>query len=260
MSRLGLLGSGALVALFATFLVLPIIAVFVAAGPAELVGALGRESVTDAIRVSLTTNLIAQAIVIGFGTPAAYLISRGHRSKTLMTVLVELPLVLPPAVAGLGLLYTFGPEGLVGGFLSDAGVSIALTRTAVVLAVAYVSSPFFLRSAIAAFDNVDASAIDAAQTLGAGPFRVFTRIAIPIAARGLRAGAALGFARGLGEFGATIVFAGSLPGVTETLPLAVYGQLDRDPDAALATGAVLICLSVFLLGITKIGGQWQRSR
>jgi molybdate transport system permease protein len=152
--------------------------------------------------------------------------------------------VLPPAVAGIGLLAAFGRTGLL-------ATSVAFTKTAVVLAVAFVSAPFYVRTAVAAFESVDATLIAAARTLGASRWRVFARIALPLAAGGLGAGLALSFARGLGEFGATIMFAGSLERVTETLPLAIYAEFARSFDVALAIGALLVVFSFTLLLAVK---------
>jgi molybdate transport system permease protein len=152
--------------------------------------------------------------------------------------------VLPPAVAGIGLFAAFGRMGLV-------STSVAFTQTAVVLAVAFVASPFYVRTAVAAFEGVDTTLVDAARTLGARPWRVFARVALPLAAGGLGAGFVLAFARGLGEFGATIMFAGSLQGVTQTLPLAIYAQFERDFDVALALGALLVAFSFALLLAVK---------
>ena len=182
--------------------------------------------------------------IILFGTPAAYWIStrRGAVRDALVT-LVELPLVLPPAVAGIGLLVAFGRVGLLGGTFDALGIDIAFTKVAVVLAVTFVASPFYLRTAIASFEVVDPTLPAAARTLGARPGRVFLRVMLPLARGGLGAGAALAFARGLGEFGATIMFAGSLQGVTQTLSLAIYEQFDIDFDVALAISALLIVLS-----------------
>src|SRR5262249_40992161 len=158
--------------------------------------------------------------------PAAYLIA-SHRSfpgrKAVLT-LVELPLVLPPAVAGIGLLAAFGRFGLLGSSLRFFGIELPFTQTAVVLAIVFVASPFYVRGAIAAFESVDRTLLDASRTLGASQARTFRRIALPLAAGGLGAGAALAFARGIGEFGATIMFAGSLQGLTQTLPLAIYAE------------------------------------
>lgn len=249
---------GVALAMVLTFLMLPIVAIFVAVGPGELLTALGRDVVVDALLVSLKSSVIAQVFVLSIGTPAAYLIARGVPLRSVVVGLIEVPLVLPPAVAGLGLLFTFGSQGLLGGVFEAAGLRIPLTQVAVVLAVTFVSSPFYIRAAISAFEGVDHALVDAARTLGARPVRVFRRVVLPLAAGGLAAGATLALARGLGEFGATIVFAGSLQGTTETLPLAVYGELDRDPAAALAIGAVLIVASASILIGSKLVAQWRR--
>jgi molybdate transport system permease protein len=171
--------------------------------------------------------------------------------------LVELPLVLPPAVAGIGLLVAFGRAGLLGGEIEALGIDIAFTKAAVVLAVTFVASPFYLRTAIAAFDAVDPTLPAAARTLGAGRGRVFLRVMLPLARGGLGAGAALAFARGLGEFGATIMFAGSLQGVTQTLSLAIYEQFDVDFTVALAISALLIAISAAVLLSVKLASRWR---
>ena len=242
-----------------TFLLLPVAALFLQVPPGTLLGRLDDAVVLDALRVTAETNLVAQALILGFGTPAAYLLAtRRFRGRELVITLVELPLVLPPAVAGIGLIAAFGNLGLLGERIDRLGVQVG-TRTAVVLAVAFVSSPFYLRSAIAAFEAVDRGLLDAARTLGASPARVFARVALPLAAGGLGAGAALAFARGLGEFGATIMFAGSLQGVTQTFSLAIYDQFDVDFDVALAIGALLVVVSGALLLAVKLVPRWTPS-
>src|SRR5204863_4942001 len=183
---------------------------------------------------------------------------RRFRGRSLVLTLVELPLVLPPAVAGIALFAAFGRTGLLGGELDALGVQIPFTQAAVVLAVAFVESPFYLRGAIAAFEAVDGALIDAARTLGAGPGRVFARVALPLAAGGLGAASALALARGLGEFGATLLFAGSLQGVTQTLPLAIYAQFEVDFDTALAIGALFVCFGVVVLLALKLIPGWTR--
>jgi molybdate transport system permease protein len=199
-------------------------------------------------------------LIVLFGTPTAYLLaSREFRGRTLLVTLVELPLVLPPAVAGIGLLAAFGRLGLLGGTMESLGIDIAFTKTAVVLAVTFVASPFYVRTAIAAFEAVDRDLVAASRTLGAGPARTFFRVALPLAAGGLGAGAALAFARGLGEFGATIMFAGSLQGVTQTLSLAIYQEFDVDFDTALAIGALLVVGSALVLFAAKVIPAWRRS-
>ncbi len=204
------------------------------------------------------TNAIAMVLILGFGTPAAYWISsRGGGIRDVLVTLVELPLVLPPAVAGIGLLVAFGRAGLLGGTVEAAGVDIAFTKVAVILAVTFVASPFYLRTAVAAFEWVDPTLPAAARTLGAGRGRVFFRVMLPLARGGLGAGAALAFARGLGEFGATIMFAGSLQGVTQTLSLAIYEQFDLDFNVALAISALLIVISALVLLSVKLLTRWR---
>jgi molybdate transport system permease protein len=240
------------------FLLLPIAAIFLRVPPGELVGALERGVTRDALLVSIETSAMAHAAVLVVGTPAAYLLARRRfRGRGAVLTLIELPLVVPPAVAGIALLAAFGRTGLLGGELDALGVQIPFTQAAVVLAVAFVESPFYFRGAIAAFEAVDSTLVDAARTLGAGPARVFTRVALPLAAGGLGAASALALARGLGEFGATIIFAGSLQGVTQTLPLAIYAQLDQDFDTALAISALFIIVGALLLVTLKLYG-WLR--
>lgn len=246
--------------LFFAFLMIPLLAIFLRVPPADLVAQLGRDAARDALLVTLKTTLIAQALILVVGTPAAYLIAtHSFRGRALAVTAVELPLVLPPAVAGVGLLAAFGRLGLLGDTFGALGIRLSFSQAAVVLAVTYVASPFYMRQAIAAFEGVDRSLTDAARTLGAGPARTFGRIALPLAARGLGAGAALSFARGIGEFGATIMFAGSLQGVTQTLSLAIYAQLDVNFDTALALGALLVVVSAAVLLTAKLL-PWTRSR
>jgi molybdate transport system permease protein len=234
-----------LAAVALTFLALPVAAIFLRVPPATLVRELGDPVARDAVVVSLRTSALAQLLVVLFGTPTAYLLAtRRFRGRSLLLTLVELPLVLPPAVAGIGLLAAFGRTGLL-------GTSIAFTHTAVVLAVTFVSAPFYVRTGVAAFEGVEPTLVSAARTLGAGPWRVFSRVALPLALGGLSAGLVLSFARGLGEFGATIMFAGSLQGVTQTLPLAIYAEFSRSFDVALAIGALLVVFSFTLLLAVK---------
>jgi molybdate transport system permease protein len=235
-----------------------VIAVFLRVPPGELVSALGSSAAIDAIRVTAETLTIAMLLILGLGTPAAYWIStRRGAFRDVLVTLVELPLVLPPAVAGIGLLVAFGRAGLLGDSIDALGLDIAFTKAAVVLAVAFVASPFYLRTAISAFESVDPTLPAAARTLGAGRARVFLRVVLPLARGGLGAGAALAFARGLGEFGATIMFAGSLQGVTQTLSLAIYEQFDVDFDVALAISALLIVISALVLLTVKLTTRWR---
>jgi molybdate transport system permease protein len=242
------------------FLLLPIVAIFAHTSPAKLLEQLSNPVVKDAFIVSLKTSVVAQLLIIVFGTPAALLLAtRRFPGHALAITLVELPLVLPPAVAGIALLAAFGRLGLLGSSLHAAGITLPFTQSAVTVAVAYVASPLYIRQAIAAFEATDPDLAAASRTLGASPARTFFRVVLPLARGGLIAGLALSFARGLGEFGATIMFAGSLQRVTQTLPLAIYAEFDRNFDATLAISGVLVVVSIILLAGLRIGLTWQRS-
>jgi molybdate transport system permease protein len=261
--RRGLLAAGAFggSAVALAFLALPMVALFFHVTPRELASQLSNPVVTDALIVSLKTTAIAQVLILAFGTPLAYLLAtRRFRGRPLVVTLVELPLVMPPAVAGIGLLVAFGRNGLLGSTLDVFGISLPFTQTAVVLAVTFVASPLYIRQGIAAFEAVDPDLVAASRTLGAGPGRTFLRVVLPLAGSGLLAGEALAFARSLGEFGATIMFAGSLQGVTQTLPLAIYAQFAVDFDVAVAIGALLLVISAALLVTLKVTALWQPSR
>jgi molybdate transport system permease protein len=240
-----------------TFLCLPVVAIFVDTGPGRLLSSLGEPGSVDALLLSLKTTAIAMAIILVVGTPAAYLLAtRSFRGRSLVITLVELPLVLPPAAAGIALLAALGPSGILGGALDDAGIELALQTAGVVVALTFVASPFYLRQAQAAFGAVDRTMLDASRTLGASEARTFARIMIPSAMPGLLAGGALALGRALGEFGATLMFAGSFEGITQTVPLAIYARLATDFDSALALSAVLVAVSAaILLSVKLIGGS-----
>jgi molybdate transport system permease protein len=251
--------TAAAAAIAVAFLVLPVLALFVRVPPGRLFDALGSGAARDALLVSAKTSAIAHVCVLLVGTPAAWAIARRRfPGRALVLSLIELPLVLPPAVAGIALLVTFGRLGLLGGTLDALGIRIAFTKTAVVLAVAFVETPFFLRGAIASFEAVDETLLEAARTLGARPSRLFARVALPLAGGGLAAASALALARGLGEFGATLLFAGSLQGVTQTAPLAIYSQFEVDLDTALAIGCLFVLFSAALLVTVKLVLEWIR--
>jgi molybdate transport system permease protein len=257
-------GFDALLALAAgiavAFLAVPLIALLTQLPPGRLPGLLGERAVRDALAVTLRTNVAADLIIVAVGTPAAYLLARRRfRGRALAITLVELPLVLPPAVAGVALLAAFGRGGLLGDDLASAGIVLPFTEWAVVMAIVFVAAPFYVRQGIAAFGAVDPQYADAARTLGASPARTFLRIELPLAAGGLAAGGVLAIARGVGEFGATIVFAGSVQGSTQTLPLGIYEQLDADFDAALAIGILLVVLSAVILLSYKMLSSWRTS-
>jgi molybdate transport system permease protein len=233
------------------FLVLPVLAIFLDTSPAALVHSLGEEGALDALRLSLVCSLVAVAIIVLVGTPAAWLLAtRRFPGRSVVVTLVELPLVLPPAVAGIGLLASLGPKGLLGG-----SVELVLTTAGVIVALTFVAAPYYLRQAQAAFEALDRTVLDASRTLGATEARTFARVAVPVAAPGLLTGLALAWGRALGEFGATLMFAGSFRGVTQTVPLAIYERFASDFTGALALSAVLVAVSAgLLLGVKGLGG------
>jgi molybdate transport system permease protein len=236
-----------------TFLVLPVVAIFVHTGPGQLISSLGEPTAIDALKLSLETSTIAVAIIVVVGTPAAFLLAtRSFPGKAVVETLVELPLVLPPAVAGIGLLAALGPDGILGGALRDAHVELTLQTAGVVVALTFVAFPFHLRQAQSAFGAVERSLLDASRTLGVGEAGTFLKVAVPVAFPGLIAGIALAWGRALGEFGATLMFAGSFQGITQTAPLAIYSQFSSDFPGALALSAVLVVASFALLLSVKI--------
>jgi molybdate transport system permease protein len=240
-------------ALTLTFLGLPLVALFVNTSPADLVASLGDQSSVDALRLSLETSAIALVVIVLVGTPAAWLLAtREFRLKPAVVTLIELPLVLPPAAAGIALLAALGPHGIVGGLLDDAGLTLVLTTAGVVVAMTFVASPFYLRQAQAGFESLDPHLLEASRTLGASEARTFMRVAVPLARHGLTAGAALAWGRALGEFGATLMFAGSLRGVTQTAPLALYERFSTDFPAAIALAVVLLAVSAAVLAAVKL--------
>ena len=258
MSRLGsVLFSVVLYAATAVALglfVLPIVAIFARVPSHLLIDQLQDPVVIDALVLTVVTNAVALVAILLIGTPAAYLLGRRRfRGRAAVITLVELPLVLPPTVAGIGLLAAFaGRIGLLAGVFDRIGVSVVFTTTAVVIAICFVAGPFYLRQAIAAFETLDKDVLDAARVDGAGPFRVLTTVSIPLASAGLAAGAALAFARGVGEFGATIMFAGNLRGTTQTLPLLIYQDFELSFDLSLAISALLVVVSAAVLITAKV--------
>ena len=246
-----LLGLALAVAL--TFLTLPVLAIFVDQSPADLVESLGEPGALDALWLSLRTTAISMAIILAVGTPAAYLLAtRTFRGKAVVVTLVELPLVLPPAVAGIALLAAVGPAGILGGTIEAVGIELALETAGVVVALTFVASPFYVRQGMAAFAAVDRTLLDASRTLGDSEARGFVRVMIPAALPGLAAGGALALGRALGEFGATLMFAGSFEGITQTIPLAIYARFATDFDSALALSAILVAVSAAILLAVKL--------
>jgi len=234
------------------FLVVPLVALFVTTTRVDFEAGLLHPLVWPALRLSLVTTSLSLLIVVTFGTPLSWSLSnaRGRGARALETVM-QLPIVIPPAVAGVALLLAFGRRGLLAGWLYPEGWSVTFTTMAVVMAEVFVSAPFFLQAATSAFRRIDPTLLIVARTFGASPWRVFARVAVPLAARGLVAGAAMSWARSLGEFGATLMFAGNLEGRTQTLPLAIYTALESDMRAAQALSIVLVVVAFALLLLVR---------
>jgi len=240
-------------AAFVGFVALPVVAIFARVLPSASLGAtLGRPIVIEALQLSALTTLAAVGFALLVGTPLAYLLARiRFPGQSLVDSLIELPMVLPPAVAGIGLLMAFGRRGLLGEPLSALGLSLAFTTAAVVLAEAFVSAPFYVRAARAGFLDVDRELEIVSRTLGVSDWATFWRVTVPVAFPSLLGGAVMCWARALGEFGATIMFAGSFPGRTQTMPLAIYGALESDLDAALVLSAILTVVSFIVLVVLR---------
>lgn len=252
-------GAAAFVALVVTmlFLVAPIVAILTNTSPRTLIDSLGEPANREALWLSLKTTTMAMLIIVLVGTPAAYFLAlRSFRGRSVVLTLIELPLVMPPTVAGIALLAAFGPAGLFGPVLADLGAELVFQTAGVVVALIFVASPFYLRQAIAAFAAVDPGLIDISRTLGSSPLKTFLRVVIPVARPSLASGVALAWGRAIGEFGATLLFAGSLVAVTQTAPLAIFSRFS-DPNGfnqAIALSVVLIIVSAALLMAVKLTG------
>ena len=235
------------------FLALPLLGLVVRAPWSRLGALLADPGVLTALRLSLITATVATALCVLFGVPLAWLLAQpGLPGRSLLRALVTVPLVLPPVVGGVALLLVLGRRGLLGGWLDRAfGVTLPFTPAAVVLAEAFVALPFLVLSVEGALRAADRRYEEAAATLGAGRWTVFRRVTLPLVAPGVLAGAVLAWARALGEFGATITFAGSFPGRTQTMPIAVYLALETNPEAAVALSLVLLAVSVVTLACLR---------
>ena len=242
-----------------TFLALPLGVLLLRAVQPGAVSSLALPAAVEALRLTVGTTAISVALIVVFGTPLAYLLARyeDFRGRWLVDAIVDLPMVLPPVVAGVALLLVFGRRGLIGAPLADVGVTVVFSTAAVVLAQVFIASPFYVRALKVGFASVPRELEAAALTDGATRFQAFVRITVPIAFPSFVEGVVLSWARALGEFGATIVFAGSLAGRTQTMPLAIFGALERNLDAAIALSAVLtaVAAAMFLVVRTVSRGR-----
>lgn len=249
-----------LLAVFLIFIILPVASLFIKITPGGFLEALHQPVVLDALFLSLSTAGISTAIVILLGTPLSYINARhNYRGKEIVDTLTDLPIVLPPAVAGLALLMAFGRKGVLGSYLDLLEIQIAFTTLAVIFAQIFVASPFYIRQARASFEAVDEIYENAARTLGASRFYVLLKVTIPIAWTGLVSGAILSFARALGEFGATIMFAGNFQGKTQTMPLAIYTTMQSSMDEAISLSIILVAISFAVILTVKYVAKRERA-
>jgi molybdate transport system permease protein len=243
-----ILPSAIMLALF----LLPLIALFVRSINQDFFKYAFSEQALKALRLSLITSTITTGVTILFGTSLAYMLARWKfKFRSSIELLVDLPIVLPPSVAGLTLLLAFGRRGLFGAELSALGITLPFTAAAVVIAQTFVAAPFYIRSARIGFANIDRQLEEAAQVEGANQWQLFYEVMFPLAGRAMISGAILTWTRALGEFGATILFAGNLEGVTQTMPMAIYLGFESKLGIALALSVMLVVVSAFLLGITR---------
>ncbi|MBK8798405.1 MAG: molybdate ABC transporter permease subunit [Anaerolineales bacterium] len=234
------------------FLVWPLVALVTRIPLSLLIENLSNLEVIQAIRLSLTTTALSTSTALLFGTPLAYLLARrDFRGRASIDTLIDLPMVLPPSVAGIALLIAFGRRGWLGAALNDLGLSLAFTTAAVVMAQIFVAAPFYIKAAIAGFAGVDRDLEKAAAIDGANAWQIFRHITAPLARSALFGGAVMTWARALGEFGATIIFAGNFPGRTQTMPLAIYIGLELELSVALTLSAILLATSFLVLFVVK---------
>ena len=234
------------------FLAVPILALFIHNSPADLMKNLNQRQVTQAISLSLATSSVTTLITLVIGTPVAYLLgTRRFKGYHVVDTLIDIPTVLPPSVAGVALLMAFGRRGLVGALLADKGITIPFTFVAVVMAQLFIASPLYVRSATVGFSGIEKELKQAAALDGANRWQVFRYIVLPLSGNALLSGGVMTWARALGEFGATIIFAGNFPGRTQTMPLAIYIGFEIELNVALTLSIILICFSFLTLILIK---------
>lgn len=249
------------------FLAFPLLALFLRTSPASFWAGFNRAQVFQAIELSTFTSVITTFVTLVLGTPVAYLLSqRRFRWHRLIDTLIDLPTVLPPSVAGVALLMAFGRRGLFGPMLENLGISLPFTLAAVIIAQTFIASPYYVKAATLGFSAIDLELKQAAALDGANGWQVFRHIVLPLSWMSLLSGGVMTWARALGEFGATIIFAGNFPGRTQTMPLAIYIGFEIDLNVALTLSIVLVCFSfltlVFVKGILhrSLEDEWENER
>ncbi|HON35245.1 MAG TPA: ABC transporter permease [Methanothrix sp.] len=243
------------------FIALPVASLFLKSPLDATLRSLGDPMVKDALRLSMMTSALTTMMVVIMGTPIAYISARYHYpGKGVVDAITHLPVIMPPAVAGIALLMAFGRMGVLGQYLNTFGISIAFTTLAVIMAQVFVSSPFYIRQAKTSFEDVDLALENAARTLGASRLYTFIYVILPLAMNGMISGAITAFARSLGEFGATIMFAGNFQGRTQTMPLAIYTAMQGDLGVALCISQILVVISFLIIALVGILARRMCSR
>ena len=244
---------GIIVIFFILFISLPILAVFLKIDITLVTAQLQNTQILNAISLGLLTSFMATVGSFCFAVPTAYLLAtRKFPGRSIIDTILDIPIVLPPAVAGVALLLAFAPKGLLGPLLNSLGLTLPGSIIAVVLAQMFVASPFILRSAKIAFENVNPDLINSARILTGSNLRLFFTIILPLTIRQIISGIMMTWARSMGEFGATLMFAGNLPGITQTMPLAIYLLMSENPFAAIVLSAIMIALSFSVLIVVKL--------
>ncbi len=244
---------GLIVATYFLFVVLPIAAVFLRINPSQINAQLQNSVIIESISLSLFTSAVATLIAFVLAVPTAYFMAtRKFPGKAIIDTVIDLPIVLPPAVAGVALLYAFAPRGLLGPLLNSLNLTIPGYTIAVIIAETFVASPFLLRSAKTGFENMDRDIFNSAKVLTGSRLRVFLTVSLPLSIRAITSGTMMTWARAMGEFGATLMFAGNLPGITQTMPLAIYTLLYSDPLGGVMLSTILIVISFSILIIIKL--------
>jgi molybdate transport system permease protein len=244
---------GLIVLTYFLFVALPLAAVFLRINPSQVGSQLQNSQIIESIKLSLFTSAVATVIAFVLAVPTAYFMAtRKFPGKTFVDTIIDLPIVLPPAVAGVALLYAFAPKGLLGPLLNSLNLTIPGYTIAVIIAETFVASPFLLRSAKTGFEGMDQDVINSAKILTGSRLRVFFTVSLPLAIRAITSGTMMTWARALGEFGATLMFAGNLPGITQTMPLAIYTLLYSDPPAGVMLSIILIVIAFTILIIIKL--------
>jgi molybdate transport system permease protein len=231
----------------------PVVTLFTRTSLTDLIANIGLKTVIQAVSVSMKTTLVSVGLIFLLGTPLAYLMGRHRfRYKKALDALIDLPLVLPPSVAGLALLITFGRRGPIGGWLEGLGIEIAFSTIAVVIAQIFIAAPFYVRSASVGFAAVDGEIEQAARIDGASRWQIFQFLIMPLSRFAILTGIIMSWARALGEFGATMIFAGNFPGRTQTMPTAIYLGFERDLESALTLSVILVLISFVSLLVIKV--------